>query len=427
MTICLASKSSSWCASIALALLLAARAALAVDADEAALQLADQTKSVAARTRDWRALAEAALIQSKSRADGSAQRAQRLSIDASLDKRIAPQWRVVVSNRLDLGWTGKPTYDDAVNTLKEAYVSWQPQPERIVDLGRVNLRLGVATGYNPTDYFRAGAVRSVVSISPVSLRENRLGTVMLRGQQLWSSGSVSGLYAPKLADGPNNSPFSPDFGATNNQNRWLLGWTQKLSAGFAPQLLLYGEQSGSPQIGLNATTLLGKSTVAFLETSAGRSRSLLSEALALPDDTAFRTRLATGLTYTAPFKLSVTLEYEYNGAGLDSAGWTALRQGPPSAYAQYRSFAQTQQDLPTRHNALLYATWQDALIAKLDLSAMQRVDAIDHSGLSWIEARYHWSRVDLALQWQRNSGDPGTQYGALPEEQIWQLIVTYFF
>jgi hypothetical protein len=29
---------------------------------------------------------------------------------------------------------------------------------------------------------------------------------------------------------------------------------------------------------------------------------------------------------------------------------------------------------------------------------------------SWVEARYHWTHVDLALQWQLNSGDPGSEY-----------------
>ena len=270
-------------------------------------------------------------------------------------------------------------------------------------------------------------MREVVSISPVSLRENRLGTVMLRGQKLWSGGSLTGLYAPKLADAPNDSPFSPDFGATNNKNRGLLAWSQKVTDGLTPQLLLYDEDGGSPQLGLNVTALLGKSTVAFLETSAGRGPSLLSQALGLPDDSKFRSRVATGLTYTTPFKLSLTLEYEYNGAGLDRAGWDALRAGPVNAYVQYRNFVQTQQDLPTQQNVFLFAFWQDALIPKLDLSAMQRLDAIDHSGLSWVEARYHWSHVDFALQWQRNGGSAGTQYGALPQQQIWQAIVTYFF
>jgi hypothetical protein len=87
-----------------------------------------------------------------------------------------------------------------IGTLKEAYVSWQPHSSLLLDAGRINGRQGVAFGYNPTDFFRSDAIRSVVSIDPNSLRDNRLGTVMLRGQQLWDSGALSVVYAPRLTD-----------------------------------------------------------------------------------------------------------------------------------------------------------------------------------------------------------------------------------
>lgn len=45
-----------------------------------------------------------------------------------------------------------------------------------------------------------------------------------------------------------------------------------------------------------------------------RSRTQWSEALQMADDEAFRNRLAAGLTYTTQDKLSLTLEYDYNGA-----------------------------------------------------------------------------------------------------------------
>jgi hypothetical protein len=411
---------------LAFCLLLAAGAAQADDADEAALALADQTSTVAQQVGDWHIRAETALSESQARA-GDTTHAQRLSLDLGYDKRLTPEWRLIFADRLDLGWRGRPRYDNAVNTLKEAYLSWQPQADRIADLGRINARYGVATGYNPTDYFRDGAARSIVSISPDSLRENRLGSVMLRGQQLWSSGSASVLYSPKLAERSNASPFSPDVGATNNQDRWLIALSQKLADGFSPQWLLYDDARGTPQLGLNLTALPNDATVAFLEWSGGRSNNLLAQAAGTAGGRVFRSRLATGLTYTTPGKLSVTLEYDYNGAGLAAAEWNALRAGAPENYLQYRSFVQNRQELPTRHNVFLYGRWQDALISKLDVNAMSRADAVDHSHLAWIEARYHWNQFDFSLQWQRNSGNSGTQYGALPVRQSWQGMVTYFF
>lgn len=412
---------------LTLTLSFVAATALAENPDEAALTLADRTEIDAKHARDWHVLTEAALSESKPRAGGSPTHAQRLSLDAAYDTAFAPNWRAVFADRLDLAWRSGISRDDFINTLKETYLSWQPQADNIFDLGRVNLRYGVASGYNPTDFFRAGAVRSIVSVNPASLRENRLGSVMLRGQTVWSDGSLTALYSPKLSDRPSDSPFSADLGATNNQNRWLIALSQRLAPDVNPQWLLYDEEHRSPRMGLNITTLVNDATVVFFEWSGARSPSQRAQALGLADDTRFRSRVATGLTYTAPSKLSLTLEYDYNGAGLDENDWNALRQGPPSAYLQYRGFVQTQQELPTRQNVFFYALWQDAFIVHLDFSAMQRVDVADRSRLSWLEARYHWEHVDLALQWQFNSGSAGSNFGASSQRQVWQAQLTYFF
>jgi hypothetical protein len=73
------------------------------------------------------------------------------------------------------------------------------------------------------------------------------------------------------------------------------------------------------------------------------------------------------------------------------------------------------------------ARWQDAMINHLDLAAFAYYDLLDSSRQAWIEARYHWTKLDLALQWQVNSGSPGSEYGALPARQTWQALVKYFF
>ena len=245
-------------------------------------------------------------------------------------------------------------------------------------------------------------------------------------QSLWTDGTLSALYSPKLADQPSTSEFSADFGATNRRDRWLVTASQKLSERFNPQWLLYGAAGDPVQLGLNLTTLLSDATVAHLEWSGGRSASLLSQALTLQDDSAFRSRLTAGSTYTAPNKLSLTLEVQYNGAALGSAGWDALRRGPPAAYGRYRRFVADLQDLPTKQRVFVRGQWQDALVNHLDLTGHVFFDAVDSSRQFWIEARYHWTRIDLALSWQLNSGQPGSDYGGLPERRIWQALARYF-
>lgn len=413
----------------ALVLLLAAvtAPALADDGDAAALALADKTTAAAEQSGDWRVYVEAAAREARRQGAGTALHGGRLSIDARFDKTLAPGWRAVFADRLDMNRLEGVSGNRDINTLKEAYLSWQVQPDRIADLGRINARNGVALGYNPTDYFRAGALRSVVSLDPASLRENRLGSAMLRGQALWNGGSLTALYSPKLADQPSDSAFSPDFGATNRRARWLLALSEKLSAALNPQWLLSGGAGQSPQLGLNLTGLPNDATVAYFEWSGGRAASLAAQALISRDDAAFRSRASTGLTYTTPGNVSLSAEYQYNGAALDAAGWDALRRGPAAAYGLYRGFVTNLQEPPTRHNVFLYAVWHDALIKHLDFTAMVRYDVADHSRLQWLEARYHWTRVDIALQTQLNTGQAGSNYGALPERRSWQASVRYFF
>ncbi|RZI42707.1 hypothetical protein EGT07_11975 [Herbaspirillum sp. HC18] len=407
-------------------LALAAAPAFAEDPDAAALQLADEAQAEVAKASDWAAFVEAA-IGSSSLRNGTQADNQRLSLDVALDKRLAPSWRLMFADRFDMNWRNAPAREDGINTLKEAYLGWQASDDLLFDLGRINLRNGVAMGYNPTDYFRTGAVRSVVSADPGSLKKNRQGSVMLRAQTLWENGSLSALYSPKLADQRNDLSLIPDTRATNVQDRWLLSVSQKLSENFNPQWLLYKEKEQPLQLGFNLALLANDATVVYAEWSGGRSRSLFSQATAGVDDTAFRNRASTGLTYTTADKLSLTLEYQYNGAGLQDDQWTALPRLSLPAYVRYRALVQNAQEMPTRHGVFFYASWQDVLISHLDLNGMVRYNVADSSRLSWLEVRYHWDRYDAALQWQVNSGSTVSEYGVLPQQHMVQAVLRYFF
>jgi hypothetical protein len=380
---------------------------------------------------------EAAGDAAQAAGTGQSQTGDRLSLDAKFDDTFAPGWRAVFSDHVDFSRTDGPPGDQNINTLREAYLSWHARTDLIADAGRINVRNGVGVGYNPTDYFRADAVRYVLSIDPASLRENRLGSVMLRGQTLWESGSLTALYSPELVSQPTSNGFSPDFGATNQRDRWQLVLSQKITDAFSPQWLLTGGAGQSPQLGVNATALVNDATVAFVEWSGGRTSPLLAQALMAqgllipgltsPPGEAFRSRLATGLTYTTTNNISLSAEYEYNGTAPDSAQWKALQSGPLPIYGLYRLYALNQQDLATRQDLFFYAAWQDAIIKHLDLTALARYDLLDNSRLEWLEARYHWPTVDVALQLQLASGHPTSDYGASPDRRLLQLVARYYF
>lgn len=410
---------------LALLLALAAGPAMAQDAELDALRLADEATVETARASDWSAFIEGAAGRSILR-NGVSSWEQRLSFDLQLDKRLAPGWRLVFADRLDMFWQDEPARQHGINTLKEAYLGWQARDDLLFDLGRINVRNGAATGYNPTDYFRAGANRSIISADPASMKKNRQGSVMLRGQALWDGGSVTGLYSPKLVSQPNAASLNPDVGATNNRDRWLLAVSQKLSDNLNPQWLLYKEEQLPVQLGFNLSLLVNDATVAHVEWSGGRSPSLFAQSQGR-NDAAFRNRVSSGLTYTTAGKLSVTMEYQYNGAGMRDDAWSALPFSSPLAYGRYRGMVQNLQEMPTRNAVFLYASWQDAMFKHLDLNAMLRHNLADSSRLSWLEARYHLDRADIALQWQVNSGSALSEFGAAGQRRIVQALLRVFY
>lgn len=401
------------------------------DDDAAALALADRIQAEADTPRTCVEYAEAAVTDTTYSNPGPASAGGRISLDIRCDGALGGRWRAVLSDRLDYFWA------QPVNTLKEAYVSFRDGGTELLDLGRINMREGAGYAYNPTDYFRADAVRAIVSIDPDTLRDERLGTLMARSQTLWSSGSLTALYAPRVSAEPSTSTFSPDLGATNDRSRWMLIVSQRLAADLQPQLSLTGADHESPQAGLNLTYLLNSATVAYVEWAGGRGASNLAASgyfgnvaagsyFGMPP-AGFHSRLSTGFTYTTPYKLSMTLEYEYDGAAPSRSEWAAVRNGPLTPYVQYREYAGAQAELAARQNLFGYAHWDDVGIAHLDLTAFVRFDPYDHSRVTWAEARYHWRHAGVALQWQRRAGDATSDFAPWPVRQSWLALVDYYF
>lgn len=398
----------------------------APDIDADALSLADAASSTIAVPSRWRGSFEMAAANynaARQAENGQLNDTVRVASSLSYDGLLFGGWRAVLSNRLDAGWRDANGTYNAVDTLKQAYVSWQPMPSTLFDAGRINVREGVASGFNPTDFFKADAIRSVVSIDPASLRENRLGSVMLRSQALWAGGSVSALVSPRLAGRPSEATFSPDFGATNRQWRYLVSGTQRLYGSFSPQWLVYGGADIRPQFGVNATALLDDATVLFVEYAGGQGKSLADGPEA---GNHFHSRLATGATRAFTGKVSVTLEYDYDGLSANRSAWGALGMDRARGGA-YRGAVAREQELTTRQSIFSYISWQDAMVHHLDATLMGRYDLVDDSFFAWVEARYHWPRADLAVQWQADHGGLHSVYGAGSQSNVLQAILTFYF
>ena len=349
----------------------------------------------------------------------------RVSLDVLYSGRIGTGLRAVLSNRLDVIRATGAEPDTQRNSLREAYLSWQPGgSDTVIDLGRINQRNGPGYGYNPTDFFRDGSLRVITSADPFALRQNRMGSVMLRAQQLWNGGSLSVAYSPRMADKPSADTWDLDLGSTNNRDRAVITLGTQFSQSVNSQILLYQESGLKPTLGANMTALLSDAAVAHLEWTTGTETALVSRVFGGAPSEITRNRFVGGVTYTTLSKTSFTAEYQYNGFALDSTGWAALGAAQQLGYLRE---SLRLQELAPRQAYLLYVMQKGLWLKDLDLTGYVRFNGDDDSRLTWLELRHHWRNFDLTLQLQHNTGSAGSEFGILPDRRVVQALGTYYF
>lgn len=387
---------------------------------------------------------------------------ERLLLDVRDAWEVGRTVRLILSDRLNLRAESDlsfPEHETVVNDWREAYMEWRLADQTYLAFGRINLKSGIALGYNPTDYFKARTVSEPLSADPTILREDRLGTVMLRFQHISRRGSVTLAFAPRLRrqspiySNTGLSSFDPMLGRTNSENRLLLESSFDLSRDVSPEVLIYHD-SHATRLGLNVSMTLGQSVVAYLEESAARRRDLIAEALAfgratgaLPPsapeepppspDRSLENELAVGASYTTSNRVTWNLEYHLNQAGFTSQEWSRWFQigsAPAASPAladelwYIRGYALDQQEQNTQQTAFLRVDWTDAFGLKLELSGFADVDLRDGSGQAQGEADYYSSDAwTLGLLAAGNFGSRRSDFGSLRSACSILLSVRRYF
>ncbi len=357
-----------------------------------------------------------------------AREVSRAAIDLRTSFPLSPSVRGTFSGRIDVTQPAEPRLDGPIASVREAYLGWQNEAAtQVVDIGRINVRQGPGYGYNPTDFFRDHALRTLTTADPFQLRENRMGSVMLRAQRLWTGGSVEVVYSPELAASRSTKGVSFDLGSTNARDRGMVVLNSRWSETLNSQLSLYREAGTPMRLGVSGTALLSQSLVAHGELASSRETSLLSRALGRPGPRRTDQRVVAGLTYTTPSQLSLTVEYEGNGFAVARANSHAIQQAGPQVWSAYYLQALSLQETASRHAALLYATQRDLGLKNLDLTVILRANVTDKSRMTWIDLKYRLDKLDLALQYQHNGGPLGTEFGSAINRQLTSIVATLYF
>jgi len=377
----------------------------------------------------------------------------RVSLDLRTEGSLADGLSGTFSGRLNLYHQEGESFESRRHfrhDFREGFATWRPTREAFIDLGRVNMKNGVALGFNPTDFFKTGAVVDRVSEDPAVLRETRLGVLMFRGQTVWEGGNATFAYAPDIHDrgrayATDNRSFDPGFDRTNAEHRLLAKTSFDLAKDLAPEFLVYHEGDRN-KLGLNLTRGIGDRVTVYGEWSGGRRASLVEEAFRdcvrtglfpsattrlMPGDRdeRFMNDLAVGFSYATASKVTTNFEYHYHEAGMsrqDWRYWFDTGRGLSNSAAgrnqlwQIRNYAADRQEPLSQHSLFLRSEWQDAFIPDLTLAGLANVNPYDRSTLLQLSADYHWS--DAWTFGLRGTGNLGrgdsergsaTQFGSL--------------
>ena len=374
----------------------------------------------------------------------------RVFVDVRREWRAGRSLTLTFSDRLNVRAQNDlafPTKENLINEWREGFVSWEIFDSTYVDAGRINLKSGAALGFNPTDFFKTRAVVEPLSSDPSVLREDRLGTLMLRAQRIWTGGAMTVAFAPAVSrtspiySDSNLPSVGPSFDRTNARARLLLKGSINVAADFSPELLVYREGDRT-RFGVNITRGVGQNVVAYAEWSGGAEPSMIDDALAygrdtrvlpvgapivLPDGSAstFREDLSVGGSISTKPKLTLNVEYHFHQAGFGRRDWERwFMAGGHATNASLvarelwfiRSYALDRQDPLTRHSLFARADWVDAFIRHLELTGFVNVDMYDGSSLVQLAADYFASsKWTVGVQASVNVGGPGSDFGSLPQ------------
>ncbi len=340
---------------------------------------------------------------------GQARQQQRGVLDFRREWTVAPHLKLGLSNRLEQvhADTGSVTR----HALREAYASWRwgkdndsrDGADSYLDIGRLQWRSGVASGFNPSDFLKRGAVLDLGTQNPQALRENRLGTVMLRQQWLGHFGSLQLAYIPQLSSRPTTSPDAnpraPAWERTNGQDAALLRFAPKTGETWTAEGLLYARAGEPLRSAINLTGALGDAWIVHAEWAGGRAAGSSTSAASSRHDQ----ELAVGASWTTPW------------------GWIATVERHQSSVAGNAS--------TTSDAWFTRLAWDNAFgLRNINLAAFARINSSDHSRLWQVDARWHLNdRHSLALIWGQYSGSVGSEYGRVPTRAYGQAAWTVYF
>ncbi|MDF7667805.1 hypothetical protein PT273_08115 [Orbaceae bacterium ESL0727] len=280
--------------------------------------------------------------------------------------------------------------------LQSFALNYTPNSDWRFIAGRTNIRNGVASGFNPTDWFKENSQVIFDTLDTADRREDRLGVVTLMGVWLNRDSIVNFGYRPNLHARPNTVASNRDViglgvDRTNPQDSIFIKYSQSSWDNLSLTLSsLY--QRDQPSLGTELSFAVQDNLVLYSEWFGQRRQSLTDSAQKMHGQQQFYHQFANGLTWSLQESwvgnedISLSFEHHFNETGLTQhqlRGWRrAIAQNNRPAY-RIASLANVKQEPLAKQQLFSRFVWNN-FWGDNDLTAITTITPMDGSGFNQV-------------------------------------------
>jgi len=330
------------------------------------------------------------------------------------------------------------------NAVIEAYLTVRLPRDRILEVGKRNVREGVGYGFTPVDFLRTPTSLTGADPDPARQREFRPGNYLVKLQSDVGPVTVSALYSPHLT--------LVDTEGSNAIEQVLLKMYTPIHGHDVSLYLYRGERWKG---GAAWATVIGQATELHAEASVQRGSDVVVPVVfgsaALPlfafqrrREDEYVVRLLVGGQYTFTNGLNVIGEYFYNGDGYTSAEFRRFFRLADIASARQRdpTFLTTGGDNVYRLALLEAASHLGAtqgqhllfgrlagvrLPGRIEVAVFDIFSLQDASSLASVEISHTWRNLRIGIGHEQFFGARHSQFGLVPFKYDVRAFVRYFF
>ncbi len=325
--------------------------------------------------------------------------------------------------------------------IKELYYKGNFADNSFYEIGRINIKEGISRGFNPTDYFK-GSHSLTQSSDPKERKDNRLGALLFSETMFLDKFTLKAIYSPKISVGKNNlfgdtKYIGLHLDETNYVDRGTLFVDYNKFKDVSSSMILHLNEDDL-NFGINVSYVY-QDWIFYLENSLKRSKNNINKVIdkmqlhpdvvaAFSEDKLYIDQATVGFNYTSDSNIITTLEYIYNGGGLDSDGWDdwfSLSEIHPQVGA-IRSGILENEALLSRHSLFLLSRASD-IKTNLDATALAWINPYDGSTLSQIGLEYAYDDLQTNIFLKNYRGKENSEYGSSQNDYELLIEAEYFF